>query len=87
MAKTVKLKKPEKNIIYTIAMPPTGKLVRYKFIKEIYGGQRLAFQNVDIKNVETFTPGRFSYLLSYCLVEKEKISEQPSPPSATVSEK
>jgi hypothetical protein len=68
--KKIKQTKPQENIEYKFAIPPSGKIVTLKFLCETENG-RLSFQNVAQKNVVTMTQKRFSYLLAFCLIEKK----------------
>ena len=70
MAKKFKLKQPEKQTVYKFATE-TGKILSLRYLCVNDKG-RLAFQNAETKNVVTLSKKRFSYLETFCLIEKKK---------------
>lgn len=70
MPKKFKLKQPEEKTVYKFATE-TGKILSLRYLCVNDKG-RLAFQNVETKNVVTLSKKRFSYLETFCLIEKKK---------------
>lgn len=71
MPKKFKLHKPEENTAYKFAVPETGKILSLRYLCLRNDG-RLAFQNIETKNVVTLSQKRFSYFYAFCLIEKKK---------------
>lgn len=74
MPKNFKLHKPEENTAYKFAVPETGKILSLRYLCLRNDG-RLAFQNIETKNVVTLSQKRFSYFYAFCLIEKKKETE------------
>ena len=74
MPKKFKLYTPETGVEYKFSMPETGKIVTFRYLCVTADG-RLSFRSMMYGNVEKMTKERFSYLYTFCLIEKKKIKE------------
>ena len=72
MQRQYKQKEPKKDVIYTICIPETGKIIKIKFLCK-NSKNRMIFQNAEQGNTLDFHPSRISYLLNFCQVEPEQV--------------